>query len=57
MTVVIGGALVALLCGIALICIGVQDAGDGRARAILPTAFGALLTVGGLLFLRKGCKR
>jgi hypothetical protein len=56
-TAVVGFALVALLCGVALLCLGVADAGDGRVRAVLPIVIGAGLAVGGLLFLRKGLKR
>ncbi|MHC3455753.1 sodium:neurotransmitter symporter [Streptomyces prasinus] len=53
----IGFALVALLCGAALLYLGVADAGDGNARAVLPIVIGAVLAVGGLVFLRKGFKR
>ncbi|MFJ2645308.1 sodium:neurotransmitter symporter [Streptomyces sp. NPDC087420] len=54
---VTGSAILALLCGVALIFLGLNDAGDGRTRAVLPIVIGAALTVGGLLFLRKGVKR
>ncbi|AEN13319.1 sodium:neurotransmitter symporter [Streptomyces sp. SID8360] len=54
---IIGSASIALICGVALFYLGLQDAGDGRTRAVLPIAFGAVLTVGGLYFLRKGLKR
>ncbi|WP_166026523.1 sodium:neurotransmitter symporter [Streptomyces chilikensis] len=53
----VAAALIALLCGIALLCLGVEDAGDGNARAVLPIVTGAVLTAGGLLFLRKGYGR
>lgn len=54
---VIGSALLALLCGVVLLFLGPNDAGDGRTRAVLPIVIGAALTVGGLLFVRKGVKR
>ncbi|GGY15827.1 hypothetical protein GCM10010358_79640 [Streptomyces minutiscleroticus] len=54
---VIASALIALLCGVALLCLGLEDAGGGRPRAVLPIVLGTVLTVGGLLFLRKGFKR
>nr|WP_202514347.1 MULTISPECIES: sodium:neurotransmitter symporter [unclassified Streptomyces] len=53
----IGFALTALLCGAALLYFGAVDAGDGRGRAVLPLALGALLAVGGIIYLRKGLKR
>ncbi|MYV44047.1 sodium:neurotransmitter symporter [Streptomyces sp. SID1328] len=56
-TAVIGFALVALLCGVALLLLGVVDAGGGRVRAVLPIVIGSGLAAGGLLFLRKGLKR
>ncbi|WP_299541117.1 sodium:neurotransmitter symporter [uncultured Streptomyces sp.] len=56
-TALIVFALVALLCGAALLYFGVTDAGDGEARAVLPIIIGAFLAVGGLVFLRKGLAR
>lgn len=53
----IGSALIAMLCGASLLYLGVGDAGDGNARAVLPIGIGAVLVVGGLLFLRKGLRR
>ncbi|MYV55303.1 sodium:neurotransmitter symporter [Streptomyces sp. SID3212] len=56
-SVVIGSALLALLCGVALLFLGLSDVSDGNTRAALPIVIGAALTVGGLLFLRKGVRR
>ncbi|GAA3011484.1 hypothetical protein JCM13580A_62390 [Streptomyces drozdowiczii] len=56
-TALIGFALTALLCGAALLYFGAVDAGDGTGRAVLPLALGALLAVGGIIYLRKGLKR
>jgi hypothetical protein len=57
MAAVIAGGLIALVCGITLLYLGVKDAGGGNMRAVLPIFMGALLTVGGLYFLRKGLPR
>lgn len=57
MAAMIGSVLTALLCGAAPLCLGLKEAGDGRTRALLPIVIGAVLAVGGLLFLRKGPKR
>ncbi|MGW4853715.1 sodium:neurotransmitter symporter [Streptomyces sp. NPDC004288] len=56
-SLMIGSALIALLCGVALLYFGVKDAGEGEVRAVLPIAIGAVLAVGGLYFLRKGSTR
>ncbi|MFJ9635333.1 sodium:neurotransmitter symporter [Streptomyces sp. NPDC101178] len=46
----IGAAFLAILCGIALIVLGVQDIDGGGGRAALPIFFGISICIGGIFF-------